>query len=715
MSCDVTFRISAQTAFGENVYVVGDSTLLGCWNLDRALLAHTSRETYPIWSAQVSFLVERNVHFKYVIRNGAGAAIWESMQQDRSVSLQPNTVITLNSEFNNRVVQETVEAKSIEGKTLEEEVKGVTFDRRLDSTTSSVPSLSDVGNSAWQETALVYQMTLPAFYDRRVAEESIPAALGNRIPSHQVFTSSLPIPPNLGQGTWWDNPNAHSVFLGNCLPETALSKDEKREPAASQSKAHEGQCLRERTLSSRERAAEKIAGLAKQMDLPAALAERAIEIYSKVMDTVNLKNVAFAKKDGVIAACIFASCRQEGLPRTFKEICSAAAISKREIGRCYKLIVHVVEPSGGHQPRHKASTDDFMTRFCSKLHMSPRFLACASHVAKMATELDIVQGKGPLTVTAAAIHLVSKCGNEKRPLKKIADVAGVAELTIRNCFKDMAVQCDKLLPVGWERDSPGLGAPQEDVLEADSRSKCLGDDVTCPGSPADLGDDELLQLHLNALESSSSSFLHVSSAGPSSSGATSEMTTSVPGSPSHHDHRLSETHLGPVVVELLNFDMDPFTKTIQHSSPSSASPSSPPARALQSEEGLPKAGWKPVAGGRPFNPHVHGTESASAAHSSEGRVQISRSNAPLSACPVQMDYPQQSHVDQVEASFHEPDRYAPRFAQHMASAHDFLHDLADIDNFGGKFSSIGSFQNLLSLAIRKTSSSSNLPTICESV
>jgi len=143
MSCDVTFRISAQTSIGENVYVVGDHERIGSWNLERALLAHTSGETYPIWSAQASFLAEKTVQFKYVKRNGAGAAVWESMQQNRTVSLQPNTVITLNSEFNNSEVQETVETKSVEVKTLEDEVKGVTkHNNMLESTATPVSSLS---------------------------------------------------------------------------------------------------------------------------------------------------------------------------------------------------------------------------------------------------------------------------------------------------------------------------------------------------------------------------------------------------------------------------------------------------------------------------------------------------------------------------------------------------------------------------------------------
>jgi transcription initiation factor TFIIIB Brf1 subunit/transcription initiation factor TFIIB len=54
--------------------------------------------------------------------------------------------------------------------------------------------------------------------------------------------------------------------------------------------------------------------------------------------------------------------RQEGVPRTFKEICAVSKISKKEIGRCFKLILKALETSVDI-----ITTADFMSRFCSNL------------------------------------------------------------------------------------------------------------------------------------------------------------------------------------------------------------------------------------------------------------------------------------------------------------------------------------------------------------
>ena len=53
---------------------------------------------------------------------------------------------------------------------------------------------------------------------------------------------------------------------------------------------------------------------------------------------------------------------QEGVPRTFKEICAISNISKKEIGRCFKLILKALETSVDI-----ITTADFMSRFCSNL------------------------------------------------------------------------------------------------------------------------------------------------------------------------------------------------------------------------------------------------------------------------------------------------------------------------------------------------------------
>ena len=55
------------------------------------------------------------------------------------------------------------------------------------------------------------------------------------------------------------------------------------------------------------------------------------------------------------------------LPCTEQEICAVSRISKKEIGRCFKLILKALETSV-----ELITTGDFMSRFCTNLGLPPK-------------------------------------------------------------------------------------------------------------------------------------------------------------------------------------------------------------------------------------------------------------------------------------------------------------------------------------------------------
>ncbi len=90
--------------------------------------------------------------------------------------------------------------------------------------------------------------------------------------------------------------------------------------------------------------------------------------WPQVHDGKNLKG---RSNDAIASACLYIACRQEGVPRTFKEICAVSKISKKEIGRCFKLILKALETSVD-----LITTGDFMSRFCANLSTFPLYSWC---------------------------------------------------------------------------------------------------------------------------------------------------------------------------------------------------------------------------------------------------------------------------------------------------------------------------------------------------
>ena len=88
-----------------------------------------------------------------------------------------------------------------------------------------------------------------------------------------------------------------------------------------------------------------------KLGVPRMVADRANSLFKKFMER---KSVKCGNNDAVSAACLLLACRQEEVPRTFKEICSVSKVAKKKIGRMLK-------------------TEYVVSRFCSKLNLP---LAC---------------------------------------------------------------------------------------------------------------------------------------------------------------------------------------------------------------------------------------------------------------------------------------------------------------------------------------------------
>lgn len=147
----------------------------------------------------------------------------------------------------------------------------------------------------------------------------------------------------------------------------------------------------------------EINAMADRINLPKTIVDRANTLFKQVHDGKNLKGRA---NDAIASACLYIACRQEGVPRTFKEICAVSKISKKEIGRCFKLILKALETSVD-----LITTGDFMSRFCSNLGLPNMVQRAATHIARKAVEIDIVPGRSPISVAAAAIYMASQVCN----------------------------------------------------------------------------------------------------------------------------------------------------------------------------------------------------------------------------------------------------------------------------------------------------------------
>jgi len=190
----------------------------------------------------------------------------------------------------------------------------------------------------------------------------------------------------------------------------------------------------------------EISTMASRINLPKTITDRASQLFRQVNDQKSLKG---RSNDAIASACLYIACRQEGVPRTFKEICAISKIPKKEIGRCFKLILRTLETSVD-----LITSGDFMSRFCSNLGLPSSVQRAASHIARRAVELDLVPGRSPVSVAAAAIYLASQASEDKKSQKEIGDIAGVADVTIRQSYRSLIPRAADLFPPDFKFHTP---------------------------------------------------------------------------------------------------------------------------------------------------------------------------------------------------------------------------------------------------------------------
>jgi transcription initiation factor TFIIB len=165
------------------------------------------------------------------------------------------------------------------------------------------------------------------------------------------------------------------------------------------------------------------------LNLPNVVRDEASRIYNFVLQRGLVRGRSM---ESVIAACIYAACRSYNIPRTLDEIASASDVERKEIGRTYRFIMRKM----GIKAK-PSSPKDYISRFSSILHLSPKTQNHALKILQKADISELTSGRGPAGIAAAALYVAALLNNEKKTQREVADVAGITEVTIRNRYKEL--------------------------------------------------------------------------------------------------------------------------------------------------------------------------------------------------------------------------------------------------------------------------------------
>ena len=178
-------------------------------------------------------------------------------------------------------------------------------------------------------------------------------------------------------------------------------------------------------------------------------------------------------QEAIIAGCIFIACRQCQVPRTFREIFALTKVPKKEIGRVFKALEKffaaqdskkmdeitksggIVDDSQQYKTTSSTKATELMIRYCNNLNLTQNCTTIAQELADRAATIGTLAGRSPISSAAACIYMVSYLMKQPKTAKEISTIAGVSDGTIRNAYKHLYTDRNKLIDLKWIENGKG--------------------------------------------------------------------------------------------------------------------------------------------------------------------------------------------------------------------------------------------------------------------
>jgi len=178
-----------------------------------------------------------------------------------------------------------------------------------------------------------------------------------------------------------------------------------------------------------QKALSELLKMKEKLSLSDAIAEKAAYIYRKAMEKKLIRGRTIT---ALIAAALYASCRESGTPRTIKEVSSEINIRRRDLRVSYRMLLRELDLK-----MPVVDSVQCIARIASQVGVSEKTKRHAIKILNKAEETQNSAGKDPMGLAASSLYLASLKMGEKISQKQVALASGVTEVTIRNRCKGL--------------------------------------------------------------------------------------------------------------------------------------------------------------------------------------------------------------------------------------------------------------------------------------
>lgn len=165
----------------------------------------------------------------------------------------------------------------------------------------------------------------------------------------------------------------------------------------------------------------------RQVKPPKSVSETAAEIVQRVVKNINVKEQTLRK---IVAASLYIAYKACGYPRPAKVFSKEIGIKEGDLWEGMRKIREVYSETKitpeAFEPRY------YVNYIVTKLNLPPEVAALASEL--LANVKEIVSGKSPASLAAAAVYLAGILMNHRRNQSEVGSVIGQTDVAVRNSY-----------------------------------------------------------------------------------------------------------------------------------------------------------------------------------------------------------------------------------------------------------------------------------------
>lgn len=169
--------------------------------------------------------------------------------------------------------------------------------------------------------------------------------------------------------------------------------------------------------------------LCHNLNIPEYIKRASFTLYKEALKNNLIKGRTIK---GMITACLYYLCKIKNIPRTFKEILKETSLNSKQLRQHYNSLVKELNLK---VPIHNPIAN--IPRFIADLGLGFEVEKITLKILDAYLQNNSLKGENPNGICGGAIYLASKYYQKRIGQKRISDVVGVTDSTLRARYYDI--------------------------------------------------------------------------------------------------------------------------------------------------------------------------------------------------------------------------------------------------------------------------------------